>query len=118
MNLGNTEKSLLKEIAGLEAIPAGAYNVRENGKLAGRNVTAHIDIVTKKDKPATKKRSKSILKNCLKSIPTVPRFSIGKCPFCAISVIRKKRLRFRIKLCGLPPTTRIVRIFADCSCTI
>ena len=51
MNLGNTEKSLLKEIAGLEAIPAGAYNVRENGKLAGRNVTAHIDIVTKKDKP-------------------------------------------------------------------
>ena len=51
MNLGNTEKSLLKEIAGLEAIPTGAYNVRENGKLAGRNVTAHIDIVTKKDKP-------------------------------------------------------------------
>ena len=45
------EKNLLKEIAGLEAIPTGAYNIRENGKLAGRNTTANIDIQTKADKP-------------------------------------------------------------------
>ena len=45
------EKNLLKEVAGLEAIPTGAYNIRENGKLAGRNTTANIDIQTKADKP-------------------------------------------------------------------
>ncbi len=51
MELGKVEKSLLKEIAGLEKIPQGAYNIRDNGKLAGRNTTANIDIQTKKDKP-------------------------------------------------------------------
>lgn len=51
MELGGIEKNLLKEVAGLESIPTGAYNVRENGKLAGRQTTAHIDIVTKTDKP-------------------------------------------------------------------
>ena len=71
MNLGNTEKSLLKEIAGLEAIPAGAYNVRENGKLAGRNVTAHIDIVTKKDKPGIDIYIKSETKGERVDIPVI-----------------------------------------------
>lgn len=51
MELGKVEKGLLKEIAGLEKIPQGAYNIRDNGKLAGRNTTANIDIQTKKDKP-------------------------------------------------------------------
>ena len=32
-------------------MPTGAYNVRRNGKLAGRNTTANIDIVTKTDRP-------------------------------------------------------------------
>ena len=27
------------------------YNIRADGKLAGRNTTAHINIVTKEDKP-------------------------------------------------------------------
>ena len=71
MNLGNTEKSLLKEIAGLEAIPTGAYNVRENGKLAGRNVTAHIDIVTKKDKPGIDIYIKSETKGERVDIPVI-----------------------------------------------
>ena len=31
--------------------PEGAYNIRADGKLAGRNTTAHINIVTKEDKP-------------------------------------------------------------------
>ncbi len=43
--------NLLKEVADLDALPVGAYNIRENGKAAGRNTTANIDIVTKKDKP-------------------------------------------------------------------
>ena len=45
------QKNLLKEIAGLEEIPEGAHNIRENGKSAGRRTTANIDIVTKTDKP-------------------------------------------------------------------
>ena len=45
------QKNLLKEIAGLEEIPEGAYNIRANGASAGRHTTANIDIVTKTDKP-------------------------------------------------------------------
>lgn len=59
------QKTLLEEIAGLHEIPQGAYNIRANGGLAGRNTTEHIDIVTKTDvpgidiyiKPGTKKES-------------------------------------------------------------
>ena len=45
------QKNLLKEIADLEEIPEGAYNIRANGASAGRHTTANIDIVTKTDKP-------------------------------------------------------------------
>lgn len=45
------QKSLLKEVADLDALPVGAYNIRSNGAGAGRNTTANIDIVTKTDKP-------------------------------------------------------------------
>lgn len=43
--------NLLREIADLEGTPKGAYNIRKNGKLDGRNSTANIEIVTKEDKP-------------------------------------------------------------------
>lgn len=45
------ELNLLKEIAGIEKTPQGAYNIRENGKGIKRNTTANIDIITKQDKP-------------------------------------------------------------------
>ncbi|MBR3397358.1 MAG: SufD family Fe-S cluster assembly protein [Lachnospiraceae bacterium] len=45
------QKHLLKEVAELDALPVGAYNIRSNGKSAARNTTAEIDIVTKTDKP-------------------------------------------------------------------
>ena len=45
------QKSLLHEVAELDALPVGAYNIRANGKSAARNTTANIDIVTKDDKP-------------------------------------------------------------------
>lgn len=45
------QKSLLAQVADLHDVPEGAYNIRSNGKLAGRNTTANIDIVTKTDKP-------------------------------------------------------------------
>jgi len=45
------QKDMLEKIADLHGIPEGAYNIRSNGKLEGRNTTANIDIVTKEDKP-------------------------------------------------------------------
>lgn len=44
------QQSLLEQVAGLHEIPEGAYNIRANGQMAGRNTTAHIDIVSKEDK--------------------------------------------------------------------
>lgn len=45
------QQTLLEQIADIHSVPEGAYNIRANGKLAGRNTTANIDIVTKEDKP-------------------------------------------------------------------
>lgn len=43
------QKRMLAEVADLHDVPAGAYNIRANGQMAGRNTTANIDIVTKED---------------------------------------------------------------------
>lgn len=59
------QKNMLQEVAGLHEIPAGAYNIRVNGKSTTRGTTANIDIVTKEDnhgidiiiKPGTKNES-------------------------------------------------------------
>ena len=45
------QKQLLEQIADLHEVPQGAYNIRADGQLAGRNTTENIDIVTKTDKP-------------------------------------------------------------------
>ena len=45
------QRTLLEQIAGLHEVPEGAYNLRINGGLGGRNTTANIDIITKEDKP-------------------------------------------------------------------
>ena len=45
------QKTLLEQIADLHEVPSGAYNIRANGELAGRNTTANIDIVTKENEP-------------------------------------------------------------------
>ena len=44
------QQNLLEQVAGLHEIPAGAYNIRANGQMAGRNTTANIDIISKEDK--------------------------------------------------------------------
>lgn len=44
------QKNLLAEVADIHEVPEGAYNIRSNGQLEGRNTTANIDIVTKTDK--------------------------------------------------------------------
>ena len=58
-------ETLLEKVADLHGVPSGAYNIRENGKAVGRNTTANIDIVSRKDgsgidvhvKPGTKNES-------------------------------------------------------------
>ena len=51
MKLNEMQKNLLSQIADIESVKIGAYNIRTDGESAERNVTANIDIVTKKDKP-------------------------------------------------------------------
>jgi len=51
MPLSAIDKKILAEVADLHEVPQGAYNIRRNGEGAGRNTTANIDIITKKDKP-------------------------------------------------------------------
>ncbi len=70
-NLNEFEKRLLKEIAELDRLPVGAYNIRANGESAARNTTANIDIVTKQDKPGIDIRIKDGTRNESVHIPVV-----------------------------------------------
>ena len=45
--------TLLKEIALMDSIPTGAYNIRKNGDSAGRFSTANINITNKTFYPST-----------------------------------------------------------------
>ena len=59
------QKRILEEVADLHTVPEGAYNIRANSKMAARNTTANIDIISKEDgsgidikiKPGTKNES-------------------------------------------------------------
>ncbi|MDD3368598.1 MAG: SufD family Fe-S cluster assembly protein [Lachnospiraceae bacterium] len=65
------EKNLLEQVADIHGVPEGAYNIRANGKSAGRNVTANIDIVTKEDKPGIDIFIKAGTKNESVHIPVI-----------------------------------------------
>lgn len=65
------EKQLLKAVADIESVPRGAFNVREDGELKGRNVTANIDIVSKTDKPGIDIIIKEGTKNERVDIPVI-----------------------------------------------
>ncbi len=64
-NIDQLQLQLLKEVADLHEVPAGAYNIRADGQLADRVNSANIEIVSKEDKtgidirikPGTKKES-------------------------------------------------------------
>lgn len=45
------EKNLLREVAELDTLPVGAFNLRVNGAAAVRQNSANIEIVPKEDKP-------------------------------------------------------------------
>ena len=49
VKLDEIQKRLIREVADLHEVPAGAYNFRANGGLAGRNTTANIDITSKEN---------------------------------------------------------------------
>lgn len=63
--MDDIQRRLLAEVADLHEVPEGAYNIRANGKMAGRSTTANIDIISKTDvsgidikiKPGTKNES-------------------------------------------------------------
>lgn len=65
------QKNLLGEIADLHSVPTGAYNLRANGKAAGRNSTENIQIVPKEDKPGIDIIIKAGTKNESVHIPVV-----------------------------------------------
>lgn len=64
------QRELLKEIADLDGLPQGAYNIRSDGRSIGRNSTENIEIVPQRDesrqgieihvKPGTKKEAMHI----------------------------------------------------------
>ena len=62
---------MLEKVADLHSIPEGAYNIRSDGQLAGRNTTANIDIVTKEDKPGIDIRIKPGTRNESVHIPVI-----------------------------------------------
>lgn len=69
--MNSIEKHILKEIANIETVPFGAYNIRENGKGISRNTTENIDIITKKDKPGIDIIIKENTKNESVHIPVI-----------------------------------------------
>jgi hypothetical protein len=86
------QKSLLEKIADIHEVPEGAYNIRSNGQLEGRNTTANIDIVTKKDEPGIDIIIKPGTKNESVHIPVILSES-GCCQTSRPSQSGKIRLR-------------------------
>ena len=62
---------LLRQIADLEKVPQGAYNIRKDGQLDSRSSTANIEISTKEDKPGIDIRIKAGTKNESVHIPVI-----------------------------------------------
>lgn len=69
--MDDIQRNLLEQVAGLHEMPAGAYNIRANGQSVDRSTTAHIDIVTKTDKPGIDIVIKPGTKNESVHIPVV-----------------------------------------------
>ena len=71
VQLSDTEKRIIAEVADLHEVPIGAYNFRANSKLAGRNTTANTDITSKEDGSGIDIRIKAGTKNESVHIPVV-----------------------------------------------
>ena len=62
---------LLRQIADLETVPQGAYNIRKNSQLDSRASTANIQITSKEDKPGIDIHIKAGTKNESVHIPVL-----------------------------------------------
>jgi Fe-S cluster assembly scaffold protein SufB len=49
--MDSIQKTLLEQVAGIHEVPQGAYSLRINGSLYGKNDSENISIVKKEDKP-------------------------------------------------------------------
>ncbi len=65
------QKNILREVADLEQMPEGAYNIRANGETASRNTTANIDIISKEDGSGIDIKIKDNTRNESVHIPVV-----------------------------------------------
>ena len=57
--MNHTDAELLKQIADLDGVPQGAYNIRKDGGLDSRRSTDTIEISSKEDKPGIDIRIKA-----------------------------------------------------------
>ena len=71
MKLDEIQKRLLLEVADLQSVPEGAYNIRSNSEAAGRRSTANIEITSKTDVSGIDVRIKPGTKNESVHIPVV-----------------------------------------------
>ncbi len=69
--LSKMEKDLLENIAGLHKVPEGAYSLRVNGQLVGKNSSDNIVIEKKTDKPGIEIHIKAGTKNESVHIPVI-----------------------------------------------
>lgn len=69
--MDSIQKKLLEEVAGLHEVPQGAYSLRINGNLYGKNSSENIDIVSKTDKPGIDIYIKPGTKNESLHIPVI-----------------------------------------------
>ena len=69
--MDSIQKKLLEEVADLHDVPQGAYSLRINGKLEGKNSSENIEIVQKTDKPGIDIYIKPGTKNESLHIPVI-----------------------------------------------
>lgn len=69
--MDNIQKHLLEEVSGLHDVPQGAYSLRINGSLSGKNSSENIEIVKKDDKPGIDIYVKAGTKNESVHIPVL-----------------------------------------------
>ena len=65
------QKNLLEQITGLHEVPQGAYSLRINGSLHGKNSSENIEIIKKDDKPGIDIYIKAGTKNESVHIPVL-----------------------------------------------
>ena len=67
----NIDLELLRQIADLETVPQGAYNIRKNGEMDSRVSTSNIEITSKDDKQGINIYIKAGTKNESVHIPVI-----------------------------------------------